>query len=273
MILPLDIHTHSRHSMDGQFPVLQMCARAAALNIKVYAITDHCEINNFTEFATADSLEAAWNEIEAAKRQYGGIMEILNGIELGQPLQDLDLTKSVLAARPYDFILGSLHNVKDRPDFYFFDYDSEELDLDKELEAYFTELKEMISWGGFDSLAHISYPFRYIISRYHRPFDIKRWDDHFDMIVKSTAEKGLALELNTAGIGLTPSYTLPSARWIKRFKEHGGEKLTLGSDAHVPEKIGNGIPEGVQIAKEAGFRYLTYFKERNPQYISIKDYL
>lgn len=271
--IPLDIHTHSQHSMDGSHSVAAMCTAAASLNIQVYAITDHCEINGFDKYNTAQTMACAYEEIEKIKKQYQGTMEVLNGIELGQPLQDMAKTTAVLQAYSFDFILGSLHNVMDRLDFYYFDYESEALDLDSELEAYFAELSKMIQWGGFDSAAHITYPFRYISQRYHRPFNIRRWDDHIDSIVKQIAEKGLALELNTSGLSQNPAYTLPEPRWIKRFLEHGGERLTLGSDAHAPEKVGNGILQAVHMAKDCGFRYLTYFKNRQAKYLSIKDYI
>jgi histidinol-phosphatase (PHP family) len=63
---------------------------------------------------------------------------------------------------------------------------------------------------------------------------------------------------------------MPDLTWIKRFHEHGGEKLTLGSDAHIPENIGAGIDQAIHFAKQSGFQYLSYFEQRCPKYLSIK---
>ena len=53
------------------------------------------------------------------------------------------------------------------------------------------------------------------------------------------------------------------------FKELGGEIITIGSDAHTVEDLGAGIADGIKIAEEAGFKYISYFKERKPVFIKI----
>lgn len=39
------------------------------------------------------------------------------GVELGQPLQDMELTKRMLSSYDYDFIIGSLHMCNGWEDF------------------------------------------------------------------------------------------------------------------------------------------------------------
>ena len=53
------------------------------------------------------------------------------------------------------------------------------------------------------------------------------------------------------------------------FKECGGEIITTGSDSHCVEDLGKGLVEATEMIKRAGFNYISYFKERNPQFIKI----
>lgn len=271
-MLPMDIHSHSENSYDADYPVLKMCEAAVKAGLAVYAITDHYDISALDEgFGQLDlSLKKSIADISLAKEFFQDKIQILAGVELGQPLEKPDKAAEVLSAFPYDFVLGSLHNAPGRLDIYFYDLSVDSRALDEELEAYFRHLLELIRWGRFDSAAHISYPFRFITERQKKPYPFSRWDDYLETALNLLAEKGLALEINTSGLRKSPSYLIPEARWIKRFRELGGEKLTLGADAHSPRYVGAGIAEGAHIAAEAGFNHLCYFVQREARYISLR---
>ena len=268
--LPMDIHSHSEHSVDGSIPVDQMCEAALGMGVSVYAITDHYDISYGQEdFSRLDEdLENSIRDILSAKKRFQPGLTLLTGIELGQPIACPEKSEEILGKYPFDFVLGSLHNPPGGMDLYEYDPDNVNHRLDHELETYFIYLLEMIRWGGFDSAAHLTYPFRYVL-QHHPDYPFGRWDDYLEAAVKLLAEKGLGLELNTSGVTRQPPHTLPDARWVKRFREFGGEKLTLGADAHRPQRVGSGIPEGVRIACDAGFSYLCWFAGRKPQYLKL----
>ena len=54
----------------------------------------------------------------------------------------------------------------------------------------------------------------------------------------------------------------PDIDTIKRYKELGGQLISVGSDSHYAERIGFGIPLAYEIAREAGFKSVVRFKER-----------
>jgi len=269
--LPMDLHTHSEHSHDADYPVIEMCEAALKAGIGVFAIADHYDVNNLDpDFSFLDkSMKRSVNDTLAAKDLYQGKIEMLTGIELGQPLEKPGKADEILVSYPFDFVLGSLHNAPGRLDIYYYNRPGDTDLFNAELEAYFAALLEMIRWGRFDAAAHITYPFRFISPGDRENYPFGRWDDYLETAVKTLAEKGLALEVNTNH----PSYTLPGLRWVKRFRELGGEKLTLGSDAHSPRRVGNGIDAGMRTASDAGFAYLCYFVGREPRYIKLSDYL
>ena len=262
--LLMDLHSHSAFSSDADFPVTEMCAAAYAAGLEVYAVTDHCDISEWDQHDLPALIRGSLAETRRCQAAYAGRMRILAGIELGEPLERPECTAAILDNHVFDLILGSIHNVKGRPDFYYMDFQDETLNLDRELELYFDSLLAMLHWGGIDVAAHITYPFRYILERRQKPYDFRRWDDHLEAVVRLLAEKGLALEINTSGIKKTPSYLMPEERWIRRFRELGGENLTIGADAHRPQDVANGIEAGLAAARAAGFHWLCFYENRKP---------
>ena len=268
--LPLDIHCHSEYSHDADFMVSKMCEAAMEKGVEVFAITDHYDIyQEIEDFSDMDKgLRLSVRDMLAAREASRHKLDLLIGIELGQPLENKAKAEEILSSYDFDFVLGSMHNPPGIPDFYFYRPDSENYPLEIAVESYFVNLLSMVHWGRFDCAAHLTLPFRYIL-RYHTGYAFGKWDDHLESIVKALAEKGLAMEINTSGLLADPPFTMPDARWVRRFKELGGERITLGSDAHSPQRVGTGIPEGIEIAREAGFTRLCYFRSRQPQYVPI----
>ena len=77
------------------------------------------------------------------------------------------------------------------------------------------------------------------------------------------------MECNTAGFKYGLGQPHPSMEILKRYKELGGELLTLGSDAHAPCHIAYDFQKASDLLKACGFRYYTIFKERKPEFIPL----
>ena len=50
----------------------------------------------------------------------------------------------------------------------------------------------------------------------------------------------------------------------------GGRLVSVGSDSHYAERIGFGIPQAYEIAREAGFDFVAKFNERKVSEFPIK---
>ena len=94
-------------------------------------------------------------------------------------------------------------------------------------------------------------------------------DDHV-LIIDDFLANGKALEINTSGLRQPIGKTMPTEDFVRRFKELGGEYLTLGSDAHFTQHVGANIDEGYAIAERCGFEYVTYFENRKPVKVKIE---
>lgn len=174
------------------------------------------------------------------------------GIELGEPLADLKRTEAILDAYDFDFVLGSQHklNSLDREtniDYYFYDYTGKDVGL--VMDEYFDAVLELVNWGRFHALAHLTYPFRYIPEE-KRPADFSRWQDRIDAILRQLAVKGLALEINTSGLRQPGGTTHPPLSLVRRFRQLGGEFITIGADAHRPEDVGTGLEQAAALARK-----------------------
>ena len=143
-------------------------------------------------------------------------------------------------------------------------------DIDAILNEYFDEILKMIEWGNFDILAHLDYPIRYIVGVKKYPLDFSKFSGKVDEILKLLAEKNKALEINTSGLRQPLGRVLPGEDIVRRFKELGGEMVTVGSDAHFDYDVGAGVEEGMNIAKRCGFDSVTLFQHRTPIQIPIE---
>ena len=99
---------------------------------------------------------------------------------------------------------------------------------------YLEEIYTIIrSFNDFDVLGHLGYIRRYV------PYDIKampfkNYDDIIEAILKWLIEHGKGIEINLSGYTYRLGSAIPEADIVKRYKELGGEIITLGSDAHEP---------------------------------------
>ncbi len=282
----MDCHTHTQFSVDSEADINACAEQAARLGLDAYAITDHCECDAWypaehyspEEVAMLESTdyaadyEASVAAVTALKEKYDGRLNLLCGSELGQILFDMEAAQKVCSDKRVDFIIGSVHRVRGEKDFYFIDYTERSMDdLLYLLGRYFMEVYEMSKTGLFDVVGHLTYSLRYMKQRHGICPDISVFDDIIAETFRTLVRNGKGIEINTSGLRQGFGSTFPDLRYVKLYRELGGEILTIGSDSHTVEDIGAGIADGIELAKAAGFRYLTYFRERRANFVRIGD--
>jgi len=243
-----------------------MCETAKKQGLTALAITDHCDLPDEDGFYLNATKQAAADLIKT-KSIYHNEFELLFGLELSGAIFDIPFSKSLLEKYPYDFVLGSLHGIKDEPDYHLFDYTI--TDYREKFETYFKTLLAQCKLNLYDGLAHLDYPARYVKLQ-NVPCDLSLYSDYIDEILKYVIENGKSIEVNTSGLYYSFKATSPDFPVIKRYKELGGEFITTGSDAHVKENIGRGIKEAMSLIQNAGFKYVTTYKNRKPIPIKIE---
>ena len=266
----VDLHVHTDNSFDGNHSATFFCEKAEVLDLRAIAFTDHCEVDQFrTDLEYEKRIFQAFFEVAKVRSAFKGKMIVLNGIELGQPAFDIETAEDIIARYDYDQIIGSVHNLRGGEDFYFMENlsISEAKDL---LKQYFDEIIIMLEWGNFDVLAHLTYPLRYFYSKSNLEIDLSEFEEQIEKILKLTAEKGIALEINTAALRQPLNKLSPELDIIRKFKEMGGRYVTVGSDAHFAEHLAADIEKAYEVALEAGFECITFFQKRTPMLMKIE---
>ncbi len=251
-----DYHIHSDCSGDGKSPMRAQIAESLKKGVKKLCFTEHVDIGVLDGLFDTD-LALYARVFEDARRAYPDL-PLFMGLELGfVPEQILDLLGRC-AALPLDFHLLSVHLVNGIDP-----YDQELFFKDKTrdqaaAEYLQTVLASVRDFPDYDAVAHIGYVFKFTGDRFP-PLRHEDAPDVLDEILKIIIQKGKALELNTSrwkGEGM-PGWDL-----FDRYRELGGELVTLGSDSHHVSTVAKGFPEAVEALKAKGFRYLATYEQR-----------
>ncbi len=261
-----DMHTHSDDSFDGNQSCVLLCESAVQKGARGIAITDHLDIDdkslNVRNFVVNQYIHTS-----RAKSAFSSDLEVIQGIELGQGIYRKELSERIMEDIKYDFVLGAIHNLENEEDFYFLEFTKDNVkDL---LTRYFNDIYELVKWDKTDSLAHLTYPLRYIIGKYNINVNFDDYSDMIDEILKKLIENKKAIELNVSSLNKYHNDFMPGIEIIKRYKELGGEYVTVGSDAHYSNGVCTDIDKAYDALSECGFEKFTIYKNREPHLLPI----
>lgn len=262
-----DYHLHSINSPDGNDSVDAICQAAISAGLKEIAITDHVDIVKNPAFALPLDTEKMHQDITKAQQDYEGKLILRRGVELGQPQANPKDAQNYLDRYHHDFIIGSIHNLENDADVYYYDFTT--LDRDAVYQQYIDCMQQMAEGYDFDVMGHLTYPLRYMFQCDGKVVDLKNYEGQFCTLFKTLIQRGKGIEVNVSGLSHPMKQTLPPLYLVKLYRQCGGEIITVGTDAHKTEKVGKGILEGQQLLKEAGFTHFTTYQNRKPSFVKI----
>jgi len=247
-----DSHVHSAASPDSEMPPEEIIAHFSSKGMG-FIFTEHLDYNPQGERYFSVDLDHYPADYLQYKSDSVGV-----GLELNLLAESVEQNRAHAADRRLDYVIGSVHWI-DGWDIYFA----------KDIFAQFGEgvyerylayaLKMVETNEYFDALGHIDY-----ISRYsplpEKNVRYKKYADAYDNLLRALVERDKLLELNTARLGredarrnITDIYS--------RYRDLGGRYVTIGSDAHVPERLANNFDIALDIINGIGL-VPVYFKER-----------
>ena len=122
--------------------------------------------------------------------------------------------------------------------------------------------------GGFDVLSHFDVPVR-TSHEIYGGYDPREYEDYIRPVLRNCVEHGIALDLNTAALRRKAKVLTPGVNILRWYVEMGGERVTLGSDAHRPEQVGLHLDAALDAARVSGLKYVTQFEKRRAGLIPI----
>ena len=210
--------------------------------------------------------EIWWAEIENARKLLGDRITLRAGVEIGEPHRFPDEIRLLLKCIPYDYAIGSLHYVGD--DYMFDPGLFKRKTADEILTEYFIELERMTAQPEFDILGHLDVPVRNA-KHLWGGFDPRRYESLIRPVLQHCIDHGLALDVNTAGLRQPALNLMPDPLVLRWYAEMGGERVTLGSDAHRSEDVGRHLDLAMDAIRAAGLKYVTQFVRRQANLLPL----
>ena len=272
-MIQADMHMHTWFSTESEACPRDMADEAVRKGLKTICFTDHFDKDDLEwgEEGIFD-VDAYFVEMQKLQEEYAGKLNIRIGIELGLRTYLKDYYEELTKKYPFDFVIGSVHNVPYKKDaegnILYTDPAAEKLFTDRtDKKAYRlmmeTTLENVRTSDCFQTLGHLDYVVRYGKSR-EKEYSYTDYADIIDEILKLLIEKEKGLEVNSAGLKYGLPFAHPHPDVLKRYRELGGEIITIGADAHKPEHIAYDFAKAEEILKSCGFKYYTEFFEQKP---------
>lgn len=262
-----DCHMHTRFSTDSESLVREMIEGAMKKGLKEICITDHNDkdypkVPDIEGTAFLFDIDDYFETLGKYQREYADRITVRAGIEIGMQPHLGEYCRNLVNRYPFDFVIGSVHLVYGK-DPYYGELFEERTDEQAYEETFVQTVKNLEAISDFDVLGHIDYVVRYGKTKAEN-YSYARYADYIDAILKKVLDMGKGIELNTGGFKYGLGFCHPHPDIIRRYRELGGEIITVGSDAHRPEHVAFDFDKARQILLDCGFKYYTVFEGRKP---------
>lgn len=263
-----DAHNHCEFSFDGKRTTASRSAQSAfGKGLDGIVFTDHYDIyipdvpgEDVPRPQDFDIL-AQQTEIERVNNLFPDSFKVLKGIEIGMNPHSIEDARDLIRSHSFDQVIASVHYLDDSDPYYgaFFEGKGWKQAYGMYLEAIYEGITHL---EDFDIVGHYDYVARYA----PYPQDCIRYADFsdiFDSLMRYLRDNGKALEINTKSCsGSKGRATELDLNILKRYRELGGEAISLGSDSHTPESVADRFDVYADMLRSIGFRWTSHYEKR-----------
>ena len=252
-----DCHMHTKISTDSKMEIEEALVKSRELNLGL-VITEHMDLNYPEEGKFIFDPADYFKEYSSYRNE-----KLLLGMELGMQEICVAEGKNIVEKYAFDQIIGSIHIVNGIDIYQKVYYEGK-----SKYEAYSEYLlamaKNLKLYNFVDTLGHIDYITRYAAVA-DKEIYFEEYRELIDEVLKIVISNGQAIELNTKRLNQKAAAD-NLFKIYSRYKELGGRLITIGSDAHVAENIGNSFSIAKEFTDNIGLS-AVYFKNRKPEYM------
>lgn len=253
-----DYHVHTYYSDDSECPMENMVLKAISLKMDEIAFTEHVDYGVKTDLNCDYS--KYFEEIERLKRKYKHQLKIKAGIEFGIQQHTISKFREDADNYPFEFIILSNHQINNQE---FWRQDFQKGKSQEEIHRrYYEELYEVVKhYKDYSVLGHLDLIKRYdLFGKYADDYNIEL----IEKILTQVIQDGKGIEVNTSCFSYGLDDLTPSRKILKRYYQLGGRIITIGSDAHDVNRLGDHILQVQKELIEIGFEKFCTFENRKP---------
>lgn len=264
-----DFHLHSDLSSDSHTPMEKMIRSGIDAGISVMCFTEHMDLHFPKQYAMdfQVDMDAYQKTFAVCQKKYAPLVDLRFGIELGIQPHLTEELQSLVNKYPFDFIIGSSHIINSI-DPYYPQFWEGRTEYQAVSEYFAATLDNLETFSDFDVYGHIDYVIRYAPEK-NKNYAYRTYREILDEILCTLISKHIGIEINTAGFKYGLGHPNPCEEILMRYRELGGEIITMGSDAHSHEYVGYYFPQAKEILKACGFTHYTIFKNRKPEFLPL----
>jgi histidinol-phosphatase (PHP family) len=261
----IDYHVHTPLCNHAEGGMEAYVLKGVELGLKDICFLDHLTLPERKNGQSMRPGEVSlyFQGVQTLKYRYSELINVKAGLEIDFNPVYTDIFKEIVQTFSFDVIGSSLHSPAGR------DVVSRssawghgELDTDHIYDLYMTELDKMLDCDYFDVLCHLDLP-----KKFGRT-PSQSVDGRFRAILEKIKDKDLTVEVNTSGCDHIAGEIYPSREIIVQCHDLG-IPLTLGSDAHAPERIGMHYDRVLPLLGSTGHKSLSVFTKRRRTEVSI----
>ena len=259
-MLPIsDYHMHTPLCGHAVGAPSEYARKAVEAGLEEIGFSDHAPFVHMVDpKITMDikQLPQYYRMIEDVRREFAGSLRVKIAIEADYIPGYEDKTKAILDDYPYDYVIGSVHFIKD----WGFDDPAQRdrwnaSDVNQVYRDYFQLLRQCAQTGMYDIMGHVD-----LVKKFgHRATEDMR--EEVEKTAQVFKECGVAVEINSSGLRKPVKEMYPALGHLRIYCA-AGVPLTFGSDAHDPSDVGRDFGKAMTMARKAGYGEYVLFKDR-----------
>ena len=267
----IDYHVHTPLCNHAEGVMEAYVRKALEIGLKEICFLDHLTVAEYAYQSgrklsmTPEEVPLYFQAVQLLKQRYKGSIDVKVGLEIDFNPEHVNLFYDIVKTYSFDVIGSSLHfpvglDVVSSNS----DWKHGKGDTDHIYSLYFEQMVSMLEHSYYDMVCHLD-----LVKKYGRN-SFKPFDKEIDEIVSIIGNKNIIVEVNTSGYNHPAKEVYPSPDIIKKCLK-AGIGVTLGSDAHHPQSVGQNFDRALSVLISAGYKHLSTFARRKRGTIPIKN--